>query len=257
MSGVRFPSSPRHVLPGHGWCAGRADEADRVPGAHQVHRLANAGRRNVIRAALAGNYDSPGASRPAAAHRCRTGPDDAGCAGCRAGGASRHRPRQPPRRLPATGRRNRRAPGSAATRHPRVSRRQVRVDPTFFDRLDELFAPERGSDGTPSATDFLLHDLPVVIDLLAEDYFGHTTVVAADPEIRVSITAGLLRAVHLGVRRARRGRRRRDLLTVRAGRDLRHRTGPSRIAEWSAVSLRTEQCCCVCVGVAGDRLRAE
>ena len=73
-----------------------------------------------------------------------------------------------------------------------MSRRQVRVDPTFFDRLDELLAPERGSDGTPSTTDFLLHDLPVVIDLLAEDYFGHTTVVAADPEIRVSITAGLL-----------------------------------------------------------------
>ena len=51
-----------------------------------------------------------------------------------------------------------------------MSRRQVRVDPTFFDRLDELLAPERGSDGTPSTTDFLLHDLPVVIDLLAEDY---------------------------------------------------------------------------------------
>jgi len=51
-----------------------------------------------------------------------------------------------------------------------VSRRQVRVDPTFFDRLDELLAPERGSDGTPSATDFLLHDLPAIIDLLAEDW---------------------------------------------------------------------------------------
>ena len=32
----------------------------------------------------------------------------------------------------------------------------------------------------------------VVIDLLAEDFFGHTTVVAENPEIRVSITAGLL-----------------------------------------------------------------
>jgi len=73
-----------------------------------------------------------------------------------------------------------------------VSRRQVRVDATFFDRLDELLGPERGADGTPSATDFLLHDLPVVIDLLAEDFFGHTTVVAENPEIRVSITAGLL-----------------------------------------------------------------
>jgi hypothetical protein len=71
-----------------------------------------------------------------------------------------------------------------------VSRRQVRVDPTFFDRLDELLPAERGADGTPSATDFLLHDLPAIIDLLAEDYENRTVPVV--DEIRVLITAGIL-----------------------------------------------------------------
>jgi hypothetical protein len=73
-----------------------------------------------------------------------------------------------------------------------VSRRQVRVTATFFDRLDELFPSERGSDGAPSGTDFLLHDLPAFIDLLAEDFEGRTVSVADDPEIRVLIAAGVL-----------------------------------------------------------------
>lgn len=71
-----------------------------------------------------------------------------------------------------------------------MSRRRVRVDPNFFDRLDELLPAERGADGTPSTTDFLLHDLPAVIDLLAEDYLNQTTPVVDD--IRVLITAGVL-----------------------------------------------------------------
>lgn len=39
-----------------------------------------------------------------------------------------------------------------------MTRRQVRVATSFFDRLDELLSPERGAEGTPSATDLLLHD---------------------------------------------------------------------------------------------------
>ena len=61
-----------------------------------------------------------------------------------------------------------------------------------FERLDELLPAERGADGTPSATDFLLHDLPAIIDLLAEDFLGRTSPVADDPEIRVLIAAGAL-----------------------------------------------------------------
>ena len=73
-----------------------------------------------------------------------------------------------------------------------MTRRQVRITPSFFDRLDELLPAERGADGTPSATDYLLHDLPTVIDLLADDFVGRTSPVADDPEIRVLIAAGVL-----------------------------------------------------------------
>ncbi len=48
-----------------------------------------------------------------------------------------------------------------------MTRRQVRVSQTCFDRLDELLAEERGVDGAPSSADFLLHDMPAVIDRLA------------------------------------------------------------------------------------------
>jgi hypothetical protein len=51
---------------------------------------------------------------------------------------------------------------------------------------------QRGADGTPSATDFLLQEMRAVIGLLADDFAGRTLAVAADPEIRVLITAGIL-----------------------------------------------------------------
>jgi hypothetical protein len=38
--------------------------------------------------------------------------------------------------------------------------RLVRFRPTFFDDLDSLLPDERGRDGRPSATDFLLYELP-------------------------------------------------------------------------------------------------
>ncbi len=49
-------------------------------------------------------------------------------------------------------------------------RRQVRVASSFFDRLDELLPEERGATGVASTADFLLHQMPPLIDLLAEDY---------------------------------------------------------------------------------------
>lgn len=73
-----------------------------------------------------------------------------------------------------------------------MTRRQVRVVASFFDRLDELLPEQRGADGMPSATDFLLHEMPAVIDLLAAEFETRTVPVADDPEIRVLITAGIL-----------------------------------------------------------------
>ena len=72
-----------------------------------------------------------------------------------------------------------------------MSDRQVRFTEQFFDRLDLLLPGDRGSDGTPSVTDFLLLDLPRVRDGLATEYFDNT-LPTDDPEVRVYIGAGLL-----------------------------------------------------------------
>ncbi|HYZ99457.1 MAG TPA: hypothetical protein VE575_11945 [Acidimicrobiales bacterium] len=71
-------------------------------------------------------------------------------------------------------------------------RRLVRVAPSFFDRLDELLPGGRTAAGQPSATDFLLHELPRIIDRLAQDYESVTLAVPSRPGLRVLITAGAL-----------------------------------------------------------------
>lgn len=71
-------------------------------------------------------------------------------------------------------------------------RRQVRVAPSFFDRLDELLPEERRPTGVPSTADFLLHELPPLMDALADDYEGVTLEVRGLPDVRAMITAGSL-----------------------------------------------------------------
>jgi len=72
------------------------------------------------------------------------------------------------------------------------ARRQVRVAPSSFDRLDELLPAERSPTGVPSTADFLLHEIPPLIDLLALDYEAATLAVKDVPEVRVLIAAGVL-----------------------------------------------------------------
>jgi hypothetical protein len=72
-----------------------------------------------------------------------------------------------------------------------VPERQVRFTEQFFDRLELLFPTERGVDGTPSVTDFLLLELPAVRDRLATNFAG-STLATDDPDIRVFIGAGIL-----------------------------------------------------------------
>jgi len=72
-----------------------------------------------------------------------------------------------------------------------VAEREVRFSEAFFDRLDTLLPPERGADGAPSVTDFLLLDLPTVRDDLAEEYEART-LPTDDPDVRVYIGAGVL-----------------------------------------------------------------
>lgn len=75
--------------------------------------------------------------------------------------------------------------------------RLVRFTQSFFDRLDDLLPDERGADGSPSATDFLLYDLPRIRDLLATD-FERNTIPADLSEMRVYVGAGtLVRSVAL------------------------------------------------------------
>lgn len=69
--------------------------------------------------------------------------------------------------------------------------RQVRFTARFFEELDELLPWERGIDGTPSSTDFLLHDLPRVRDRLAADY-ERNTLETENPHVRVYVGNGLL-----------------------------------------------------------------
>ena len=73
-----------------------------------------------------------------------------------------------------------------------TDRRQVRVTQPFFDRLDELLPEQRSAAGAPSSTDFLLHEIPAIIDRLADLYESSTTPLFEGSEIRVLITAGLL-----------------------------------------------------------------
>ena len=49
-------------------------------------------------------------------------------------------------------------------------RREVRVADSFFARLDEQFGTERGPSGEPSATDFIVIDLPAIVELFATTF---------------------------------------------------------------------------------------
>jgi hypothetical protein len=71
-------------------------------------------------------------------------------------------------------------------------RRQVRVSPSFFDRLDQLLPAERSASGAPSTADFLLHEIPPLIDVLAMEYDTTTLAVEGVPGVRVLIAAGVL-----------------------------------------------------------------
>ena len=51
-----------------------------------------------------------------------------------------------------------------------TSRRTVSVDQAFFDDLDRQLGSDRGSNGEPSSTDFIVIDLPTVVDEFAENF---------------------------------------------------------------------------------------
>ena len=73
-----------------------------------------------------------------------------------------------------------------------VTDRAVRFHEQFFDDLDKLLPPGRSAGGMPSATDFLLYELPRLRDLLADDYESNTLEVDGWDELRILVQGGTL-----------------------------------------------------------------
>lgn len=71
-------------------------------------------------------------------------------------------------------------------------RRVVRVTEEFFAQLDAQFGSDRGSRGEPSATDFLVLDLPPIVERFATGFDKLPEGVEGIAVVRVLIVAGIL-----------------------------------------------------------------
>ena len=72
-----------------------------------------------------------------------------------------------------------------------MTERTIRFTESFFEQLEALLPSERGADGTPSITDFLVLEVPGLRDGLAVDAIGLTRP-TSDDGIRVYINTGVL-----------------------------------------------------------------
>ena len=68
----------------------------------------------------------------------------------------------------------------------------VRVTQAFFDQLDTFFPSERGDLGEPSATDFIVLELPAIVERFAVGFDELPEIVAGVPVARMLITSGVL-----------------------------------------------------------------
>lgn len=71
-------------------------------------------------------------------------------------------------------------------------RRVVRVTQAFFDQLDQQLGPARGDAGEPSATDFLVMDLPVIVDRFATGFDDLPEAVSGVSAVRALVLPGKL-----------------------------------------------------------------
>jgi hypothetical protein len=71
-------------------------------------------------------------------------------------------------------------------------RRRIRVAEALFDQLDELLPADRGPNGEPSVTDFLVIDLPAVVDRFATDFDALPEIIEGLPAARMLIITGRL-----------------------------------------------------------------
>lgn len=72
------------------------------------------------------------------------------------------------------------------------ARRRVRVAEAFFEQLDDLLPADRGPNGEPSATDFLVIDLPPIVDQIATEFDSLPEVMAGVASARMLINVGRL-----------------------------------------------------------------
>jgi hypothetical protein len=73
-----------------------------------------------------------------------------------------------------------------------ADRRIVRVTEAFFAQLDEQLGPDRGAGGQPSATDFLVLDLPTVVERFATEFESLPEVADGFSAARFIIAPGVL-----------------------------------------------------------------
>ena len=73
-----------------------------------------------------------------------------------------------------------------------TSRRTVRVDQSFFDDLDRHLGSDRGPNGEPSGTDFIVIDLPTVVDEFAVNFDSLPIAYPDRPDYRVLVVGGTL-----------------------------------------------------------------
>lgn len=73
-----------------------------------------------------------------------------------------------------------------------ADRRVVRVTSQFFADLDAQMPSERGGQGQPSTTDFVVLDLPAVVDRFATDFDSLPEAVTGLRRVRVLIASGRL-----------------------------------------------------------------
>ena len=78
-----------------------------------------------------------------------------------------------------------------------MTRRTVRIDTQFFTELDAQLDESRGINGEPSATDFLLIDLPTIAEVFAERFDELPTLYPNRTDYRFLVATG--RLVHAAV----------------------------------------------------------
>lgn len=78
-----------------------------------------------------------------------------------------------------------------------MTRRIVRATDTFFEELDAQLRPERGHHGEPSATDFLVVEMPAIVERFAVGFEDLPEVVEGDPVRRMVIGAGHLVRIYV------------------------------------------------------------